>query len=387
MRVLFCLTDMNIGGMERSLLNLFECLPSNYDITLLLLEKKGGFLGHVPKNINIISLENYSKIKDYIHNAPLDNIKTELNLSNYAKALKLLILYLITKITGNWLWMYNIFSKDLKSLEGNWDIAIAYAGPHNFISYYIAQKVNAVKRIAWVHFDLSKIKLNVKTASIIYRKFDCITVVSEDCKKEFLKLFPQFKKKVSVLHNQISPETIRKLSKSGPGFFDKYDGIRIVTVGRLSKEKGHDLFIPVVKRLVEENYNIRWYCIGDGNMRQILEQMIIDANLEQYVMLKGAYENPYPFMLEADIYLQPSRYEGHCVTILEAKCLHKPIVCTNFAGASEEIENEQNGLIVETSEEGLYRGLVSLLNNPQLAAKFSSRLSLTSKKQIVIDLS
>ena len=72
----------------------------------------------------------------------------------------------------------------------------------------------------------------------------------------------------------MSPELILcQMAKEGKGFKDDFDGIRILTVGRLSKEKGQDLTIRVLARLKEDGYNVRWYCIGEGNARKEYENL------------------------------------------------------------------------------------------------------------------
>ncbi|MEH7226818.1 glycosyltransferase, partial [Bacillus sp. JJ1566] len=89
----------------------------------------------------------------------------------------------------------------------------------------------------------------------------------------------------------------------------------------------------------------------------------------------GTDPNPYPYINQCDIYVQPSRHEGFCITLAEAKCLRKPIVSTNFTGAKEQINNRIDGLIVDVSENGIYEGLLELIKNNDLRRTFSQNLS------------
>lgn len=94
------------------------------------------------------------------------------------------------------------------------------------------------------------------------------------------RLLSELKDKTEVFHNIISPTSIREMSKHGEGYDDNFDGIRLLTVGRLSSEKGQDLMIKVVKQLKDDGYNVRWYAIGEGTLRVTCEKLIKKYNLE-----------------------------------------------------------------------------------------------------------
>ena len=79
--------------------------------------------------------------------------------------------------------------------------------------------------------------------------------------------------------------------------------------------------------------------------------------------------------MQCDIYVQPSRHEGYCITLAEARCLHKPIVTTDFTGAKEQIKDGETGLIVSIDENEIYNAIVKLINNTDLCKKFSDNLA------------
>src|SRR5690606_2684904 len=85
----------------------------------------------------------------------------------------------------------------------------------------------------------------------------------------------------------------------------------------------------------------------------------------------GEKLNPYPYMKDCDIYVQPSLHEGYCITVAEAQVFNKPIVVTDFASAKDLIENNVTGLITEISSDGLYTAIKSLLINPALMRSLS----------------
>lgn len=71
-------------------------------------------------------------------------------------------------------------------------------------------------------------------------------------------------------------------------------------------------------------------------------------------------------MKECDIYVQPSRHEGYCITLGEARCFDNPIVTTNFTGANEQIKDEVTGLICDISEDEIYKSVKRLLDDKDL---------------------
>ena len=160
-------------------------------------------------------------------------------------------------------------------------------------------------------------------------------------------------------------------------FDDKFDGIKIVTVGRLSREKGQDLAINALLKLKQDGYKVRWYCVGEGNARDEYEKLIKEKNLEGNFILLGANPNPYPYIKKSDIYVQTSRHEGYCLTLAEAKCLCKPIVTTNFIGAYEQIKNKINGFIVNQNEDDIYEKIKFIIDNNYIRDKFISNLNNT----------
>ena len=92
------------------------------------------------------------------------------------------------------------------------------------------------------------------------------------------------------------------------------------------------------------------------------------------VHLLGHQSNPYPYIQQCDIYVQPSYTEGFCTSTMEAKILGKPVVTTDVPGMREQFVSGENGLIVESSEDGLYQGIKQLLDHPELMAKIVQNL-------------
>lgn len=375
-KLLFMCINMNIGGTEKALLTMLnEIDDSKYDITLLMLEEYGGFLNEIPSFVKVKYVDEYKSIKPFVNEPPKILIKRLIKNKAYLTGLSTLLNYSISKITKNISYYYRYILKNVKKIDEEYDLAVAYAGPMDFITYFVLNKIKAKKKIQWIHFDITKIGFNRKFAERNYKKFDKIFVVSEEGKEKLIDLIPALNNKVEAFFNIISCNLIENMSKNEKSFDDLFNGVRILTVGRLSKEKGQELTINVLARLKNEGYKVRWYCIGDGPEKDNYRNRIKGLDIENDYILLGSKLNPYPFMKDCDIYVQPSKHEGYCITLGEARCFDNPIVTTNFTGANEQIKNEVTGLVCDISEQGIYQAIKRLLDNKELYKDIRTNLS------------
>lgn len=374
-KILFMVSSMNIGGVEKSLLSLLAVISKEkYEITILTLDKKGGFLEYIPNNVKLIEAEWFKYIKPIIMDTPQNIIKRYIKNYEFIKIPSFIYSYFKSKKINDRYIYYKHVLKSIPECKEKYDVAIAYAGPTEIIDAYISHKVKAEKKIAWVHFDISKHKINKKLYNNLYERFDKIFAVSNECKKKLDEIIPAVRNKSEVLFNIVSEDLINEMSESYVDFDDNYKGIKIITVGRLSKEKGQDLAIKALAKLKKDRYDVKWYCIGEGNSRREFEQLIKEYNLENNFLLLGSTSNPYPYIKNADIYVQTSRHEGYCLTLAEAKALNKPIVTTDFIGAYEQIKNNENGIIVSCNENDLADAIRKLIDEKEICSKFSNKL-------------
>ncbi|WGG45871.1 glycosyltransferase [Rossellomorea sp. DA94] len=386
-KIVFMVINMNIGGTEKALLNMINEMPKDqYDITVLMLEKYGGFLDAIPKEVKVEYLQDYATYKQLLNRPVKTTVMELIKQGKIVKSIALGCVHTLSKIFINKMFYYNYILKTLPVYKNNYDVAIAYAGPMDFISYFVAKKINAEKKIQWIHFDVTKIGFNKRLCQSLYKKFNKIYVVSNEGKNKLVSKIPSIRGKTEVFNNIVSEKSVLLQSNLGVGFKDNFDGIRILTVGRLSKEKGQDMAIKVLSRLINEGYNVKWYCLGEGAALEAYQKLVTQYNLENHFIFLGADPNPYPYIRRCDIYVQPSRHEGYCITLAEAKCLLKPIVSASFTGANEQIINNETGLVVEGNIEEIYQGVKSLIINPQKRKKFSEGLNnekaLQQKKRV-----
>lgn len=360
-KVLFMIINMNVGGVEKALLNQLKLMsPKEYSVTILMLEKYGNFLEDIPKWVNVDYLKNYERIKYLFNTPPKYIVFNFFKDGKISKGCYYLVLFLITKLmSSRELLLKSIFSK-YSFYNEKFDEAIAYAGPMSLIDYYILKKVSAHRKIGWIHFDITTIGLDKKLINNIYKGFQEIRVVSKDAKDKFDITFPFLKNKTRVVYNVILKDEILELG-SEKGFKDDYRGLKLLIVGRVSKEKGQDLAIEALKKLLDIGIVAKLYIVGDGSFRRECEILSRKLGIYKNVIFLGTKKNPYPYMKGCDIYIQPSRYEGYCITLAEALIFNKPIVATRFTGALEQLKGNKNSEIVDYSSEDIFKGILKIL--------------------------
>ena len=239
-KIIFVIESMNIGGTEKALLSMISEIPKNkYDMTILLLENRGEFLDHIPKHIKIKCLDEYMILEKYIRKSAKELLIEEIKKRKYIQSLRTLFYYSISRISGDYnIYFNNKIMNRIETLVDEYDVAVSYQGPpSHFSAYLVSKKIKAKKKIQWIHSDVRKLNLDIKTTNKLYKNFDKIFVVSNEAKNNFIKIFPTFKNKTNVIFNIINKELILEESTKKIGFKDKFDGFRILTVGRLSGEK------------------------------------------------------------------------------------------------------------------------------------------------------
>ena len=110
-------------------------------------------------------------------------------------------------------------------------------------------------------------------------------------------------------------------------------------------------------------------------MRPVIEKELIERELQDYLILEGSQTNPYPYIKQATLYVQPSYYEAYSTTVTEAKILAKPIVVTDVGGMRDQLEDTVNGMIVPISADGIANAVFLLMASPEIMDQFSRKLS------------
>lgn len=367
-KIFFLLSSMNVGGVEKAFLGMLSTIPlDKYEVHLGLINKKGGFLDYLPKDVKIHEIAVYQKYWRLMNDPPLHCIKELIKKGHIIDALVHLFLYIQFKLSGNRYWFYKYLLRNEPMMAENFDLAVAFAGPYSTIDYYVCEKVNAPVKCGWIHFDVSKFGIDKGMTAQLYKNYQKIFIVSETAKKIFDGLFPQFKDKTEVFYNIVSPEQVIRLAENGDSYTDNFEGKRILTVGRISEEKGQRVAIEALKLILAQGVDARWYFVGDGKDKEYCKKLAEKLSISDRIVFLGTQTNPYGFMRDCDIYMQPSRHEGFCITLAEALCFSNPIVATDFTGAKEQLEHRANGIVTGMSAEDIAKGLRKAITSEPIA--------------------
>jgi glycosyltransferase involved in cell wall biosynthesis len=357
-KILFVNGHLNVGGVENSLLNVLKNMDyDNYEVDLILFEDLGDYVNEIPKEVNIIFYDItkvYGPIKSFI----FENFRNR----NWSK-LGLRFILILDKIFGA---KALLLAKPYFNFKKIYDCSIAYRVGicTDFVGYVINSKV---KITWWHHGSIEYEPKMIKRWENVYRKFDKIIAVSDSSMNMIRKNIKGIRNKTFAIPNIINTEEILNKAKDTCNLvLDDQETINLISVGRLSPEKGMLNCVYTCKKLVDNGYNVKWYLIGEGEQLQEIEKCIKDQQLDDHIFLLGAIPNPYPYIKNAYIYVHPSLVESLSISVLEAFALNTPVTVARSMGPEEFIRHEENGLLVDPSPTGLYEGIVSLIENEKL---------------------
>ena len=358
---------MNSAGTERSFLSFAEHIDfEKYDVELLLASREGDFLKLVPPQIKISDMGALGEIFKITKKNSFSVINKLFIRKNPFFAfvllpdiIKMLQGGLERTYAANRIWMK--LMKKMERYPGEYDVAIAYWGDHTM--FYMIDKINAAKKVTWLHFDYDEPPREDALYLPYFKKCDKIITVSSEIERALTKKFSELSEITETVENFVNEKDILKKAEEPCDYRDGFDGCAILSVGRICEQKGFDMAIPSVARLIGEGKNIRYYIIGSGEeeYKKKLRALVVSLGVEKNVIFLPATDNPYKFMARCDVYLQPSRHEGKPIVVEEAKILGKKICATSYRSAYEQLSKTKNSVICEINEDGIYNGLKKII--------------------------
>ena len=254
------------------------------------------------------------------------------------------------------------------NLNEKFDVAISFSnnvGDHSMYfgcNKFVLEKVNARKKIAWLHVNYESMKLNTKINNEEYSKFDEIIAVSEKSKQIFLKFNECLEYKTHVIYNVLNEkDLIDKALIPINVFFDK-NCLNLVTVSRLDENKDPKKIIDVSIKLKEDGLKFKWRVLGSGPLLKEMKKLTIQSNLQDYVFWLGYIENPYPYIKNSDVYVSTSKSEGYGLSIAESLILKIPVVAGYYPSLYE-VMNEKCGWIIDNNSDAFYDIISRLIRN------------------------
>lgn len=361
MRILIANIHMKPGGNRSSLLNLLSSIDlENNQVELFLFlcdeaarETISGIEGVKLLDRSFLLSMFYTPYKAYAEKRQVPQMVLKRAVMLLAKAIG-------TRKTLLFLMLFQ------KRLSG-YDSAISFAhdkwvnGFYGGCNDFVKRKVDAGRKIAWVHNDPYKLAFTRDICEKTYEEFDCIVNVSLACKEKFDEIVPAFMDKSKVVYNMFNAEEIRRLSAE----FDPYEyrGFRIVTVSRMfNLQKRIDRIVECCRRLKAEGFEgFRWHVVGDGPDSGWLREKAAFEGLDGILFFEGHKDNPYPYMRHADVFVLTSRYEAQGMVVTESLITGTPVIVTDYEEAFEFVRNNENGIITVNGTDGVYAAVRDIL--------------------------
>lgn len=345
-KILFLIPNLKHGGAEKVLVNLVNNMdPEKYDITVQTLFDEGVHKGTLKAHVRYIP----GLKKSFRGNTTLAKL-----------------------FPARFLWK--------RLVKEHYDIAVSYLeGPTSRILSGCTDP--DTKKIAWLHIELESPKKaaigfrSPAEAESAYNSFDRIVAVSSNVRDCFLSHL-NITAPISILYNTNETEQILELSQEEPGDsrFAPREEISVCSVAKLTKTKGFDRLLNVHRRLLDEGLRHHIYILGIGEEQSRLESQIKALGIGDSVTLLGFNKNPYQYVSRCDLYVCSSWREGFSTAVTEALVVGTAVVSTDCSGARELLgQNDEYGIVVENSEEGIYQGMKRMLSEPALLAGYKEK--------------
>ncbi len=357
-KLLIVCHNVATGGIQKALINLLEEIKDQYEITLFLFSKHGSYEQQIPAPIRVIKANRFLKLLAISQR----EAKKEGLLLYALRAL----LVMWTKYKSHVLPIRLLLASERK-LTG-YDAAISYVqSPHDKAFYggcneFVLHNVTADMKIAFIHCDYLRYGGHTLKNKELYCQFDRIVTVSQSCQQHFQEAIPDLAARTSVIRNCHAYASIQQQAHALPVHY-KANTFHVVTVARLSEEKGIVRVIPVISQLSKAGYRLCWHIIGDGPARQEIEQLIDHYALQQHIVLHGQQSNPYRYMTHADLLLVCSHHEAAPMVIEEAKCVGLPILTTKTMSAVEMVTASRAGWVCENTPASIKEKLMYIIEH------------------------
>ncbi len=341
-KILFVNDEMTMGGVARILNTFLKMIDRNeYDIDLLVLHKRGELLNEVPSDINIIEGTAFFNTIDI-------SLFSSESFSLFSK-LRLLF-YMKTGLIKN-----KIRKERKKMLNKHYDIE--FSAKEGFCTIFTAYG-DSDRKLNWVQVDYKKTnysKNHMRLMKDALSKIDMNIACSQEVMDSYQHLFKV--DRICVIHNLMDDERIKRLSLEEADIETAEDKINLITVARFHPQKGIDRLIRIYAKL-KDYYTLT--IIGDGELREELYSLAKAEGCFDDINWLGIKQNPYPDIRVCDLFVMSSVYEGYPTINIESLISSTPVLTTAVAGVNKQIIKEEDGFIVDNSEEGLYQKLVEL---------------------------
>ena len=342
-KVLIAVSQLRVGGVSKALIELLKNICDKCEVTLLCFDHDGAFYSDIPEQVKIVEDNAYLALTE----------RSAGDLQQYGSKYKV-----IRQVCSAWTKRFNkkipanYICNKVGKIDGVYDIAIAFGHPQqenifcNLAGEVVINCVNANKKAIVIHCDYEMYGGHCTYNDKLLLKFDKIAAVSKSVGAAVIRCIPEAEDKICVLRNFHDFKLINEMASQDTIEYRCENSL--VTVARLSGEKGLERGIEIVKELKMDGYDVEWHIVGGGPLRSQLEHLIGENHADDYIVLEGEQVNPYRYIKGADYLFVPSIHEAAPMVFDEAASLKVPVISTDTLSARELVEDRKIGLVGET---------------------------------------
>jgi len=347
------LPTFTFGGAERTSLNLLRGMDKDrFRICLVTSKTMSGYFQNIDIE-KIIAIENlgldvwFNSAKRFVH----DVRKIAIVLKEEKPDISFGMMHYPSSLL--------VFAKKFFQVKTN--IIVSPRGPSTEYLKHFEDKLLRKALLRWIFGSFC-------------RYADGVVVASSGMKNECVREYRAKPERVEVIPNSIDVNDIKtKIEEEAD--IDIPAGFKlIVTLGRLEKEKNITVLLKVFSE-VRKKEKIKLLIIGDGSEKTAIERLVLELNIREDVILVGHQNNPYKYIMRADIFVHTCLFEGFANVIIEAMACGVPVVAVDCPyGPRDIIKDEENGILVQMNDEGaLADAIMTLLHNRQLRDLIAKR--------------
>ncbi len=361
-KTLFILPTTDVGGTRTSLANLISSLDTDrVDIEILSIKRDGTLLPRLEQAgrvlpMHVILEAAFRPAGYHIKNGRIGLLFKKIGLTIRAKTAKKSPRELAMQLAA-------------ADFSGKYDCVFGY---QEGIAVELAAQIAAPRKFAWVHraYDGVVDKIPHEKLKTDFSKFDRVIFASGAVMRDYIATECVPADKAIRIYNTFDVASILEKSRLEP--ITVKDGtVTLVSLGRFVRVKRYDRIIGAAERLKADGFKFKWYMIGDGELREALQERAHRKQLDDCLVFTGMTDNPYRYIAACDATVISSESEAHPMAATESLILSKPVITTAYAAAKESVADGENGIICENSSDGIYLAVKRFLSNGELRAKLA----------------
>lgn len=321
---------MEMGGAERLLIDLIQCMKGDFEVILVLISLKGALLKEVPANVIVEQASN-------------------------PWSLFILIKKYKPAVFHSHLWRADLLGLVTAFLAG---VPLRCTTRHS-INYF-----SGIKKLL-IPLDVLSLRLSSSVIAI------------SNAVKNFYQRFIWYKGvNFEVIYNGINLERFQNSRREER---ENNKPLYFLTIASLTYKKGHVQFLEVLKEL--RDLDFEWHLIGEGTTRTKIEIKAKELKLENRIVFHGARNDIENFYQKADLFILPSLWEGFGLVLIEAMASGVPVFASAVDGVKEIVDDGRNGVLFDYSSLASENAqkLLSIIKNKN----FQENLIKTGKKEIL----